>query len=326
MIALAEEGGRFVRIKSMRPFVRFWVFFLVCVLLAAGLSPWIYLGIRWSAATLHWSWLNYLAGHPFHRYFNRVLQVSLLIGVWRSLKRTGFNSFRALGFRAKDPFYLIFLGLGSSLLFFGGYGIMLFGLGWQRMSQEMPRDWVWFGSKIFLTAVMVSFFEEAFFRGYFYRLCQREIGHLRALGLNALFFSVVHYIKPPKLEDLKTVDWSSGFQMLGIAFQQFSNPLEIVGGILVLMWVARILCWTLDRTSNLYLAIGLHTGWIVTLQWNSELMHETTGWSTWVLGGGNLSQGVMALLPLTLQFLTIRWWLKRFRISEYGIWNMERGR
>jgi len=300
----------------VQPLVRFWVFFLTCALFAAVLSPWIYLGIQWSAITWGWGWLKYLAGHPFHRYFNRVLQLSIVIGILGLLKRTGFSSFHAFGFQANRPFYLILLGFGSSLVFLGGYALMIFELGWQRAVRVMPGGgWMGIGEKIFFSAVMVGFLEETFFRGYFYQLCRREIGYIRALAFNAVFFSLVHYLKPPRLEDLRAVDWSSGFQMLGIALQRFADFGEMASGLLVLMWVAVVLCWTLERTSSLYLAIGLHAGWIVALQWNSELAHDATGWPTWVLGGGNLSQGIVSLIPLILQFLVLKWWLGS--TSEY---------
>lgn len=293
----------------MRYLPRFGIFFLACIFLAVVLTPWIYLGVQWSAHTLGWSCLEYLARHPFHRYFSRVLQVSILIGILRSLKWFGFTSFHAVGLSANRPFRFIWIGLIFSVIAFGGYEWALLRLGLHQAIGE-PKSWFYLGWKIFFTGILIGFLEEVFFRGYLYRLCQQEVGQIWALILNAILFSVPHYVRPPRAEDLREVDWSSGFQILLIAWQRFSHPLQILSGLLILMAVAWMLCWTFDRTTNLYLGIGLHAGWIMMLQLSSEFARDNSGWPAWILGGGNLRDGVLALIPLLLQFLVLRWWLR----------------
>ncbi len=72
----------------MRPFPRFLVFFLGCLAVAVVLTPPVYLLVQSSAGRSDAAWLHHLASHPFHRYFNRVLQISLLASVWWLLEGT----------------------------------------------------------------------------------------------------------------------------------------------------------------------------------------------------------------------------------------------
>src|SRR5687768_13098195 len=101
-------------LKGVGNLTRFTIFFLSCALIAAVATPWVYLGVQWAALHIGGGLLEYLSKHPFHRYFNRVLQVSILIGIWPLLKRTGFNSWQAFGLKSDYPWRRIGLGLGTS--------------------------------------------------------------------------------------------------------------------------------------------------------------------------------------------------------------------
>lgn len=296
----------------MGPLPRFWIFFVGCALAAAVLSPWVYLGTRWAAAAWDWGWLQYLAAHPFHRFFNRVLQAGLLLGIWPLLRSSGFNSLAALGLRSRRPLRLWLTGLGLGLLAMGGYLLVIVGSGlqkWTGLSAQQNGSGIIV--KIAATALLVGVFEEIFFRGYFYQLSTREMGRKRALALNMVFFSILHYIKPSRAEELRNVDWASGFQMIAMGFHRFSQPSEIMGGLLVLMAAAWFLCWSFDRTTSLYLPIGLHAGWIAALQGAAEITRGSSSLPKWFLGGGDLSQGLLVLAPLAVQVLVLRWWFNR---------------
>jgi membrane protease YdiL (CAAX protease family) len=300
---------------------RFTIFFLGCALLAATLSPWVYLGMQSFAAATNWSWVTELARHPFHRYFNRVLQISLLLGIWGLLRRTGFLSLKALGLSAQKPFSLGLCGFLFSIIFLGGYCVFLLIMGWQETKPPAEIS-VYFtrGLGILLTALVVSLMEEIFCRGYFYQLCKKQMSRTAALAIQLFFFSLLHFFKPTKVEDLTSIDWSSGFRVLGMAFKQFGQFSEIAGEVVILMLVAWILCWALERTGNLYLSIGLHAGWIFALQFNSAFTTYTAGWATWILGGGDLKRGFVALIPLILQFLVLAWWFSdRPKLNVSGL-------
>jgi uncharacterized protein len=301
----------------MKNLFQFWIFFAVCVLIAAVVTPWIYLLIQSFASHTNLWIVEYLAKHPFHRYFNRVLQVCIVFGIWGLLKRTGFRSLASFGLTAKRPLYLIGVGLISSIVFTGAYAAILCFLRVQPLETFIGVSALFLlFLKISATAAIVSFFEECFFRGYFYQLSKKELGYIWAILLNIVFFSTLHFIKPSQPRGLSSVQWSTGFEMLGLALQRFQHPMEILGGWLVLAAVAGILCWSLDATKSLYLAIGLHAGWILTLQLNSQLTQYRGTLPVWVLGGGDLSQGALVLLPLVLQFLFLKKLVKMWKLTS----------
>ncbi len=295
----------------MRPVARFVFLLAGCTVLAVVLSPWLYMGVQAMAAAKV-PFAAYLARHPFHRYFNRMFQVSMGVTLPFLLYRSGFLSFKALGLRSSQACRELAFGAGSSLMIFALYGatLLLAGL-YDRLSFYSGIPWGWIFGRIFLTSVLVAFFEELFFRGYLYPLFKQSMPRALAIGINAVFFAIVHYIKPERSEDLDSVHWDSGFRMLGLAAEHLSHLSEMIGGIVVLITIASMLCWSLDRTRSLYVAIGLHAGWIFALQWHAEAMRPHVSWPVWVLGGGDLSQGVIAVLPLFLQWLLLNKWLPR---------------
>ncbi len=295
----------------MKNLSRFALFFLGCALLAAFLTPWLYLFVQWAKISWGWYWVD-LAKYPFHRYFNRVLQLSVLIGIWPLLKQSGFLSLEALGLKAPKPLQSFLKGFVWSLITMSGYVVLVFAMGWQSF-KGLPSfiGGVILIAKIFSTACLVGLMEELFFRTYFYRLCKHEIGKHWALGINLFLFSTFHYVKPPRGMDLGVIDWSSGLKLFLLAFRNFAHLSECVGGLLVFAVVAFILCWVLERTYHVYLIAGLHAGWVFVLLFNSELSHYSAGGANWILGGGDLSQGVVTLIPLTLQWIALKWWLNR---------------
>ena len=295
----------------MKNLSRFLFFFLGCVLLAAILTPWLYRFVQWAKISWGWYWVD-LAKYPFHRYFNRVLQLSILIGIWPLLKQSGFGSLEALGLKAPKPFRSFLKGFAWSLIFMSGYVALLFVMGWQNLKETpLASNLAFLILKILSTACLVGFMEELFFRAYFYRLCQRELGKYWALGINLFIFSIFHYVKPPRGIDLGAVDWSSGFKLFLLGFQNSTQLHECIGGLVVLAAIAFILCWAFGRTRHVYLITGLHAGWVFALLLNSELSHYSAGGANWILGGGDLSQGIVAFIPLTLQWITLKWWLSR---------------
>ena len=293
----------------MRSLARFVLFFAGCVLFAAVASPGLCLGARWLADHTTWEFADYLARHPFHRYFNRCLQGALLLGIWPLLRASGFASLRALGLRGPGVTRDIFLGLATSLGVLVLYVGLLLAFGWERVRDTPPVERLGgILAGVVLTAVLVAFLEEGFLRGYLFQMCRREGGGFFAYALQILIFPVLHFVKPPNAAALGPVDAWSGFHMLGTSLGHFTHPSGIVGGLIVLAAIAWMLCRALVCRGNLWMPIGMHAGWIIVLQLSSEFLQQgvaASSWPGWVLGGGNLSHGVLALVPLAVQAILL---------------------
>jgi len=295
----------------MGNFRRFLILLCGCMLVTCILTPWIYLGVQAAAQTWDTVWLwKTLAKYPFHRYFNRVFQISIVLGVWPLLKSSGFFSLEALGLKASRPFSPLAIGIISSIVCLASYALFCEWMGWYSLKDQLSKPASVLFLKIGTTALLVSVMEELFFRGYLYKISRKELGHTLAVFFNITFFAVIHYMKPKTPHAFTVIDWSSGFRMFGFAFEQFAHFPEIMGGILVLMALAWICCWTVDRTGNIYLAIGIHIGAIVVVQWSSELLRYSSSLPTWLLGGGDLSQGALVVVAFSMVFLLLSVWLK----------------
>ncbi len=271
------------------------------------------MGMQSLAASTDIGWIKTLARHPFHRYFNRVLQISIILGFWKIFKSTGFASIAALGLRSQRKGKDFVFGVLTSVAFLLVYAVGLFSLGFYSF-REVSESLIKMSASIVFTALAVSFLEELFFRGFLYQLCRREWGIRKALIFNCLFFSTVHFLKPPS-DQMTSIDSFSGFRLLRLAFYQFSST-QFIPYFLLLALLAWMLCWTLELRKNLWMAIGLHAGLIFGLQLFGEVTRYSSSLPQWYFGGGDMTRGISALIPMGLEFLVLYFWLNRSRRKE----------
>jgi membrane protease YdiL (CAAX protease family) len=112
-----------------------------------------------------------------------------------------------------------------------------------------------------MAGAFAGFFEEIFFRGILFKGLYQQ-GPLRAyVGAN-LFYSALHFVKPGEAYFMENFDPWAGFRHLAFTFTPFFDPLPILPGIFGLFLIGVVLSFALTRTANLYLAIGLHAGWV----------------------------------------------------------------
>ena len=140
--------------------------------------------------------------------------------------------------------------LGAALIFTGVY----------RFKGELP--WGSLG-KIALTAGVVSLLEEALFRGAIFGLLRQSLTNVWALFFTSALFSFVHFLAPDEAAaNPPNVHFLSGFALIPQLFHQFHQPLLVLAGFTTLFLVGWILGYTVWQTRSLWMAIGLHAGWI----------------------------------------------------------------
>jgi len=242
------------------------IFFLLAVLaLACAISPWLAAGADW----LHLRWPNLLAGRiPFSRIFNRAFMISgigLFIFCRRrfdgaQLKRLFADEF---GSGCRDLLTGLGLAIGSmvilaALMTLNGVFTPFFRVSWAHALGTIAGA--------VAAAIFAGGLEEVFFRGLLFKGVH-DAGHpARAfLGVN-LFFSALHFVRPGHGYFLDGIDPFAGFRHLLSTFAPFADPLAILPGLLGLWLLGIVLSYALLRTGKLYLAIGLHAGWIVGIK------------------------------------------------------------
>lgn len=147
-------------------------------------------------------------------------------------------------------------------------------------------------------AIAVPIIEELFFRGFFLGILLRNLRPILATLLTSAFFAIVHFLKAPARAN-ETVTWFSGFHSIANSFAQFADPTMVLALFASLFLIGWILADARLRTRSLFLAIGLHSGWIFVAGIVGKLTRRETVMLPWL--GTNLLTG---LLPLAVGLVT----------------------
>jgi membrane protease YdiL (CAAX protease family) len=76
-------------------------------------------------------------------------------------------------------------------------------------------------------------------------------------------FSILHFLKSPAHAIAsEEVHWFSGFAILPQRFQQFEQPLLLLGGFTTLFLFGWVAGWAAIRTRSLALGMGFHAGMV----------------------------------------------------------------
>lgn len=93
-------------------------------------------------------------------------------------------------------------------------------------------------------------------------MCLRAMGPVRAAVVSSAVFAVVHFLKGSKAPLDGPVNWLSGFGQLPLLVSGAPEWPLIAWGALSLFAAGMLLAFTAVRTRSLFLAAGLHAGWI----------------------------------------------------------------
>ena len=251
--------------KSLRIHHRLLIFLTASLVVTCVISPWMALGADWFADR----WPTLLPERvPFAKVFNRAFMIAgiLLFIIYRRILLPAELK-RLLTTGARTAWRNFSIGWGLAL-----FSMVLLGAAmtaadvftpYFRVSLEKALSRI---ASALAAGVFVGFLEELFFRGILF-LGLREYGPpLRAYLLANLFYAALHFVKPGDDYFLQGPDLFAGFRHLLTTFDPFLDPLEILPGIIGLFLIGIVLSYALARTGNLYLSIGLHAGWIFSLQ------------------------------------------------------------
>ena len=286
---------------------------LLCVIAAALITPWLYLGVHEIA--LHVSSFDWLASKKFHRYFNRLVMVFALLGIVPLGRLLGYRTWESLGLGGMHRSGRLWFGFLTSALFLGLLAAVIGLAGFTEVDPGIGATEI-VKSLLGVTAaaLAVAFVEEIFFRGFLYDIARKDLSQLAAVILVSFFYSLVHFIKSPGDYQISEVHWDTMFQLLPNYFSGIRHLDSFVFSFLNLFIAGWMLAWAFQGTGNLYLSIGLHAGWVWALKMNGRLTEWTTQYTTdwqWLLG----YEGDMVSSSMALVVLCVQWWLLR-RLSR----------
>ena len=286
---------------------------LLCVVAAALIAPWLFLGVQELAA--QFQSLDWLAGKKLHRYFNRLVMVFAILGIFPLGRILGYRTRESLGLCGTHRLGRLWTGFLASAVCLGLLVVAIGLTGFTELDSKVDAARA---LKIFLgvttTALVVAFVEEIFFRGFLYDLARKDLGRLAAVILVSFFYSLVHFIKSPGNYRIDEVRWDSVFGLLPRYFSGMQHLDSFFLGFLTLFVAGWILAWAYQQTGSILLSIGLHAGWVWALKMNGALTEwvgrRAADWQ-WLLGyGGDIVSSAIALVVLFIQ-----WWILR-RLSR----------
>jgi uncharacterized protein len=291
--------------------LRLGVFLVFILLVGALLAPPLF---QWAQPTVsEWralpasaqTWpINEMVKAGFDRYFNRLVQISALLGlIWLAMTS------RQRG-RVLPRMQLGSKGIQQSLLGFGIAGGFLLLLGWcycqtgvYALRKEAP--WLGLGTPL-LAALGAGIVEELIFRGLILGMLLRSLSPLKAVLWATSFFALVHFLKPPADYVLaaEQVNATSGFALIGQIFAHFGQWNFILAEFGTLFMVGWVLAWVRLHTDSLWPCVGLHAGWVFGLKYFSALTKTSQplrdgDYLPWI--GENLKVG---LLPMIIVFVS----------------------
>jgi len=248
-----------------------------------------------------------LARFDFESYFHRALLFAALVLLWPLLRALKVRDRGDLGLeknpRAGLDVAIGFMIAAVPLLCCGAALIALhfYSLRHAFLWHKLPE--------VLFAASVVPILEELLFRGFFLGVLLRSFSRVSALLLTSALFAVVHFLKAPELTTPNdTVSWVSGFASIANSFSQFRDPLLVAAGFLTLFIIGCILADARLQTRSLWLAIGLHSGWIFANGTFSRAARRAAFALPWI--GKDLLVGIVPLIIALASWMLMRWWVK----------------
>ena len=292
----------------MKDAARLAAYFIAIVIVGALLAPILF----WSTQALAAHGVfPFLAKYDFDTFFHRAILVAAVILLWPLLRVSNVRGLAELGL-APNPNWGRDLGSGGllsviPLLFCGALLIAI-----HVYSLRHVFLWPRFG-KVLVAAISVPFIEETFFRGIVLGILLRTGRKRLSVVAVSVLFAAVHFLKGSEREPA-IVTWTSGFQSMGDAFAGFGDPMMVLAAFATLFLIGCILADARVLTRSLWLAIGLHAGWIFasgTFSWLARRQMVALPWL-----GKNLLVGIVPLGLAAVTWVLMRLWLKDDRASK----------
>ena len=260
---------------------------------------------------------DWLSGFPFHRVLSRCLQVSLIVLLWPALRWIGLCRPSELGLQRNTLAWRDLLaGFIAAVCSVGLLLVVLVVCGFSVLRADPNLLAL---GRVFGTAAVVSVVEEAVFRGVILGVCLWGLRANAAILVSTLVFVVMHFVKPAKTAlAAGQISWLTGLgETLNFAAGLPSAAVLFFGA--ASLFLAG---WILGRatidTASLWLAIGLHAGWIFGVQTTNiffkSSVPEASTHLPWV--GPSLVSGAVPTGLLPLAGLALAGWMTQLYLRH----------
>ena len=249
----------------MKTYHRLFLFLLASLAITVLLTPW--LAALWNRvidARPDWEPYRY----SFSRIFDRCFMATaiMLFFPCRRFLKIGSASEIGLAPRAHAArdiaagfaFAVASMALLLALMSFQDIYTPFFRLGFGESVSRILNG--------LLSGFSVAFLEETFFRGIFFKAIYEQGKRARAFLVANLLYAAVHFVQPENNFQLHGYDPLGGLRYLVLSFKPFLNLPELLPGLVGLFLIGIVLSYAVVRTKTLFLAMGLHAGWVFSIK------------------------------------------------------------
>src|SRR5213078_582804 len=272
---------------GLKDAARLAAYFAATILIGALLAPFLF----WAGQSLVARGLfPFLAKFDFETFFHRAILIAAAVLLWPVLRVSNVRSMVDLGL-APNPRWSrdVFAGILLSAIPLLCCGALL--IAFDVYAFRHSFAWVRF-SKMLGAAIAVPLIEEAFFRGIVLGVLLKTGRHYMSIFATSAIFSVIHFLKAPD-QTSTIVTWSSVLNSVSHSFARFGDPMLVIAMFTTLFFIGWILADARVCTRSLWLAIGLHAGWIFASGAFNRVAHRQILALPWV--GKNLLVGIVPL-------------------------------
>jgi membrane protease YdiL (CAAX protease family) len=286
----------------MRQILLLLIYLVVVFGGGALVAPELYESVQWAAG--RWAAMGKLAGSPFSRYVLRSVLGLAVILLWPLLRGCGMLKAREMGLAGNGRIVRefvsgFFVGFGS-LAAAAGLAIVCGG----RSANLGRPDFTHVLLGAATTAIVVAVLEELIFRAALFGILRKAFPWAVALVISSAVYASLHFIqKPPTPSHL---DWLSGFRILPQMLDL--SGVSISPAVFTLFLAGSALALAYQRTSALFMSIGLHAGWIFWLTTYRSLTRDASGASQLWWGSDKLIDGWIPCLILGMVLVGVWRW------------------
>lgn len=202
---------------------------------------------------------------PLRKLVSKGTLIFLILSLF-PLRRYLKLSWNEIGFAPKTIFFKqLLLGIGLGVLTLLPILVILYGLDVHII--DTSRSWTALKvvervSIALLLALLISFAEEPLFRGLLLTSLRKKMVMAAAIGISSFYYAALHFLKSKTRIPYEEVQFSSGFKLLGEAFENWLNP-DILSALIALFMVGLFLAVIRTQVKqSLGLCIGYHASWV----------------------------------------------------------------
>lgn len=301
-----------ISFHGIKQYKKIFLLFLLALGLSSLIAPLIkvFLDYLLPSSPFMVDLLNYKQGsYDFGRVMRRIIMAVAIVLIFLLRKPLMIGSFITNGIKPSQGWRE---QLQTGFLLGAGMFIFYVTLLWISGIQTFQPDTKSFADitsrllTLLLIAGLVGCIEEMLFRGFIFQSMLTDIRAVSAVFISSLFYSLLHFFKT-KLPVSPGIQPFIGFI---VVYQSFKNIIvnftAILPSVIGLFLVGVVLSYACLRTKSLYLAIGLHAGWVFLIKANRLFFDQAGTNLEWLFGDKEMVTGALGWIFLICTLLLIR--------------------